>query len=238
MSSTYSWHMRSGGFYYIDGGRVTLKGKRWADAGDVEVVPTQPARTFENITEAVRAVVAKKAFPVIRALDASSLTVIHFDAHLDTWDLGPGDLGHAGWVLRVAKLPFVKKIVQIGMRGLANDPDAVESAKRLGTTVITTEALRRDGIAAAVEKIPQSERIYVSIDIDVVDPSLAPGTGTPEVGGLTFEEIDQLLRAIPSRGRVIGMDLVEVEPFHDPAGVTALTAARLIIDLTGAALGP
>lgn len=250
MSSSYSWHLRSGGFYYIDGGRVTLKGKRWADGGDVEVVPTQPARTFENVTEAVRAVVAKKAFPVIlggdhsisfpviRALDASPLTVIHLDAHLDTWDLGPGDLGHAGWVLRVAKLPFVKSIVQIGMRGLANDPDAVEGAKRIGTTVITTEALRREGITAAVERIPRSERIYVSIDIDVVDPSLAPGTGTPEVGGLTFEEIDQLLRAIPSRGRVIGMDLVEVEPFHDPGGVTALTAARLIIDLAGAALGP
>ncbi|HEU4401317.1 MAG TPA: agmatinase [Candidatus Polarisedimenticolia bacterium] len=249
-SISYSWHRPSGGFYYIDGGRVTLKGKRWADCGDVEVVPTQPARTFENVTEAVRAIVAKKAFPVIlggdhsitfpviRGLEASPLTLIHLDAHLDTWDSGPDDLGHAGWVLRVAKLPYVKNIVQIGMRGLANDRSAVENARRLGTTVITTEELRRDGLKAAIARIPRSERIYLSLDIDVVDPSLAPGTGTPEVGGLTFEEIDSLLQAIPSRGRLIGMDLVEVEPYHDPGEVTPLTAARLIVDLLGAALKP
>lgn len=249
-SLAYSWHRHDGGFLYIDGGRVTLKGKRWADCGDVDVVPTQPAKTFDNVTEAVRAIIAKKAFPVIlggdhsisfpviRALDAGPLTVIHLDAHLDTWDLGPGDLGHAGWVLRVAKLPFVKNIVQIGMRGLANDQDAVQNAARLGTTVITTEELRRSGVKAAIARIPRSGRIYLSLDIDVVDPSLAPGTGTPEVGGLTFDEIDELLRAIPSRGRLVGMDLVEVEPFHDPGEVTPLTAARLIIDLLGAALSP
>jgi agmatinase len=177
-------------------------------------------------------------FPVIRGLEGPPLTVIHFDAHLDTWDSGPDDLGHAGWVLRVAKLPFVKTIVQIGMRGLANDLGAVESAKQIGTTVITTEELRRIGIKAVIARIPRSERIYVSVDIDVVDPSLAPGTGTPEVGGLSFEEIDQLLQAIPSRGRVVGIDLVEVEPFHDPGKVTPLTASRLIIDFLGAALKP
>lgn len=249
-SISYSWHRHYGGFLYVDGGRVTLKGKRWADCGDVDVLPTQPARTFDNVTEAVRAIVKKKAFPVImggdhsitypvvRALDGGPLTVIHLDAHLDTWDLGPGDLGHAGWVLRVAQLPFVKHIVQIGMRGLANDQEAVQNAARLGTTVITAEELHRSGIKAAIARIPRSERIYLSLDIDVVDPSLAPGTGTPEVGGLTFQEIDDLLLAIPSRGPLVGMDLTEVEPFHDPGRVTPLTAARLIIDLLGAALVP
>jgi agmatinase len=248
MSLTYGWHRLQGAFYYIDGGRVALKGKRWADCGDVEIVPTQVARTFDNITEAVRAIAAKKAlpvilggdhaisFPAIRGLDGPPLMVVHFDAHLDTWDYGPEDLGHAGWVLHSARLPFVKRLVQIGMRGLANDEGAVKSARDAGSVIITAEELRRYGIKAALAKIPRSERIYVSIDIDVLDPSIAPGTGTPEVDGLSFDQLRQILVALPSKGRLAGMDVVEVTPYYDPGGITALAAARLVIDLVGAAL--
>jgi agmatinase len=239
-------HDLTEGFYYIDGDRTVLKGKHWADVGDVEVWPTVAASTNDKVTSAVRTILSKKAFPivlggdhsitfpVVRAFDVP-LTVIHLDAHLDTWNGAPGNLDHATWVMRTAKLPHVKKIVQIGMRGLANDPEATGNARLLGTTVITSEEIHRRGVPAILAQIPSSDNLYITLDVDVMDPSLAPGTGTLEPGGLSFAELDELLKSLPSKGRVVGMDIMEVNPYRDPSGRTAQTAVRLLIDLLGAA---
>jgi agmatinase len=119
-------HDLTQGFFYIDGERTVLKGKRWVDVGDVEVFPTVPAQTNDKITASVRAILARKAFPVVLGGDHSitfpvvraynlPLTVIHFDAHLDTWDAAPGNLDHSSWVNRVAALKTVKNIIQVGM---------------------------------------------------------------------------------------------------------------------------
>ena len=239
-------HDLTEGFYYIDGDRTLLKGKRWVDVGDVIVYPTVPAETDQKITDAVKAILRKKSFPiilggdhsitfpVIRAYDVP-LTVVHIDAHLDTWNGAKGNLDHASWVLRVAKLPSVKKIVQLGMRGIANDPEAAGNAKALGTKIVTGEEIHRRGVSAAIEAIPQSENIYVTFDVDSMDPTIAPGTGTLEPGGLTFPEIDELMLGIPKKGKLVGVDIVEVNPYRDPSGRTAQTAIRLLVDLLGAA---
>jgi agmatinase len=239
-------HDLTEGFYYIDGDRTLLKGKRWVDVGDVIVYPTVPAETDQKITDAVKTILAKKSFPIILGGDHSitfpvirayevPLTVVHIDAHLDTWNGAKGNLDHASWVLRVAKLPSVKKIVQLGMRGIANDPEAAGNAKALGTKIVTGEEIHRRGISAAIEAIPQSENIYVTFDVDSMDPTLAPGTGTLEPGGLTFPEIDELMLGIPKKGKLVGVDIVEVNPYRDPSGRTAQTAIRLLVDLLGAA---
>src|SRR6266446_2385265 len=239
-------HDLTDGFYYIDGDRTVLKGKRWVDVGDVIVYPTVPAETGEKVTTAVRKILAKKTFPiilggdhsitfpVIRAFDVP-LTVVHIDAHLDTWNGAKGNLDHASWVLRVAKLPTVKHITQLGMRGIANDQEAIGNAKALGTKIVTSEEIHRRGVSAALEAIPQSENIYVTFDVDSMDPTLAPGTGTLEPGGLTFAEIDELMLGIPKKGKLVGVDIVEVNPYRDPSGRTAQTAIRLLVDLLGAA---
>jgi agmatinase len=239
-------HNLTEGFYYIDGDRTLLKGKRWVDVGDVIVYPTVPAETGQKITDAVRKILARKSFPIIlggdhsitfpvvRAFDVP-LTIVHIDAHLDTWNGAKGNLDHASWVLRVAKLPSVRKIVQLGMRGIANDPEAAGNAKALGTKVVTGEEIHRRGVSAAIEAIPQSENIYVTFDVDSMDPTLAPGTGTLEPGGLTFPEIDELMQGIPRKGKLVGLDIVEVNPYRDPSGRTAQTAIRLMVDLLGAA---
>jgi agmatinase len=239
-------HDLTEGFYYIDGDRTLLKGKRWVDVGDVIIYPTVPAQTGQKITDAVKAILAKKSFPiilggdhsitfpVIRAYDVP-LTVVHIDAHLDTWNGAKGNLDHASWVLRVAKLPSVRKIVQLGMRGIANDPEAAGNAKALGTKIVSGEEIHRHGVSAAIEAIPQSENIYVTFDVDSMDPTLAPGTGTLEPGGLTFAEIDELMLGIPKKGKLVGVDIVEVNPYRDPSGRTAQTAIRLLVDLLGAA---
>ena len=233
------------GFYYIDGDRVVLKGKTWADLGDVETWPTVPIQTGENITRELRAILAKKAFPVVlggdhsitfpvlRAFDVP-VTVIHFDAHLDTWTGAPGNLDHASWVNRAAHLPQVKNFVQIGMRGLANDFEALENYRKIHSTLITSEQVHRHGVEWALEQIPKSENIYITLDVDVLDPAVAPGTGTLEPGGLNFFQLDDLLTGLASKGKLIGMDVVEVDD-RDHSGRTAQTAVRLIIDTLGAA---
>ena len=81
--------------------------------------------------------------------------------------------------------------------------------------------------------IPPSDRIYVSFDVDVLDPCFAPGTGTPEVVGLSYLEVKEILRGIAAKGKVVGFDVMEVNPLYDPTAVTAQTAARLIIDFLG-----
>ena len=121
------------------------------------------------------------------------------------------------------------------MRGIANDQEAAGNAKAIPTSVVTSEEIHRHGIAAAIESIPQSENIYVTFDVDSMDPRLAPGTGTLEPGGLSFQEIDELLKQIPSKGKLVGMDIVEVNPYRDPSGRTAQTAIRLMVDLLAAA---
>src|SRR5215813_10239753 len=147
-------HDLTEGFYYIDGDRTVLKGKHWVDAGDVLIYPTVAEQTDAKITEAVKSILARKAFPIvlggdhsitfpiIRAFDVP-LTVVHIDAHLDTWNGAKGNLDHASWVLRVAKLSIAKNIVQLGMRGIANAPEAAGNAKALHTRVVTAEEIHR-----------------------------------------------------------------------------------------------
>ena len=239
-------HDLTEGFYYIDGERTVLKGKHWVDAGDVPVMPTVPAQTDDKITEMVRKIRAKGAlpivlggdhsltFPVLRAFDIP-VTVIHFDAHLDTWNGAPGNLDHASWVNRAAKLSQVKKVVQIGQRGLANDEEAMANARRARTTIITSEQIHRQGVEWALAQVASSENIYITFDVDVMDPTLAPGTGTLEPDGLSFSEIDGLLKGVTSKGRLVGMDVVEVNPMRDTSTRTEQTAIRLLIDTLGAA---
>src|SRR5262250_3952237 len=118
-------HDLTEGFYYIDGDRTVLKGKHWVDVGDVPVMPTVPSQTDDKITETVRKIRSKGAFPIVLGGDHSitfpvlrafdiPVTVIHFDAHLDTWNGAPGNLDHASWVNRAVSLSNVKKVVQLG----------------------------------------------------------------------------------------------------------------------------
>lgn len=241
-------HDLTEGFVYIDGPRTTLKGKRWVDVGNVEVMPTVPAQTDDKITAAVRKILSKKSFPIILGGDHSisfpvvrafdiPITIVHFDAHLDTWNGAPGNLDHSSWVNRAAKLTTVKKIIQVGMRGLANDDESIGNARKNGTHVITAEAIHRQGIAKTFAQIEvsENENIYISLDVDVMDPTLAPGTGTLEPDGLSFSEINGLLQGVAKKGKLVGFDIVEVNPMRDPSGRTAQTAVRLLIDALGAA---
>ncbi len=247
-SQDYKQHDLRDGFYYLDRDQYALKGKRWADCGDVEVSPTVASATNDRVTDAVKRIRAQKAFPVVIGGDHSitfpvlraiapetpSLMIVHFDAHLDTWSGESGNMDHASPIRRSIEQLNIKKVVQIGMRGLANDTEASQNARKLGTQILTTEAIRRKGLEWTIAQIPPADNIYVTLDVDVMDPSVTPGTGTLEPGGLRFEEVDELLTALPSKGKIVGFDIVEVNPLRDPSGRTGQTAARLILDFLGA----
>lgn len=241
--------MRTVTYYDAEFEEVYLDGVRIVDAGDVDMIHAQPQRCLDNVERFVSQVVARGALPVtlggdhavpipiLRALrDQGPLVVVQIDAHLDFVDERFGVReGHGNVMRRIAEIDHVTGIAQIGIRGPgSSDPTDFEDARRMGSTIVGPRELRRAGVDAVVDRVPDGARYYVTMDCDGFDPALMPGTGTPSPGGLTYHEVVDLLRGLARRGEVVGFDFVEVAPAYDPTDVTAQTAARVILDFLGA----
>ncbi len=237
-----------GGFYDVEVGRVLLADALMVDVGDAGIVPTRSDLSSDSITATVGDLIDRGlfvvcaggdhsvTFPVIRAhASCGRVNVVQLDAHLDFTDEASGDRYTQGSPMRRAsELEGVGKITHIGTRGLLNSPVSHMSAIAAGSTVVTTRELRRIGAEKTVAMVPPGD-CYVTIDIDVLDPSVAPGTGTPEPGGLVYDEVKSLLAELAGRRDVTirGFDLVEVNPLFDQNGITALLASRVILDFLG-----
>lgn len=220
------------------------------DAGDVAVGPYGIEAAVEAIEVAARRLVDRGAkvlalggdhtiaLPLLRAAAAAHgpLAVLHLDAHLDTWDVLHGaSIWHGSPFRRAAEegLLDLEHCQHVGIRSGIYDPGELEDDARLGFGVIRTEDFQEQtvpSIAGQVRARLGSGPVYVSIDIDVLDPAHAPGTGTPEVAGMTTRELFTLLRLL--RGLdVVGGDVVEVAPAYDHAGLTGLAAAHTAWEL-------
>jgi len=218
------------------------------DLGDVAVVRASQDRTVAAIEAAVRRARHEGAmlvtlggdhsiaYPLVRAFDDyADLGIIQLDAHLDFADNVQGVPNSSSSPLRrISELPFVGPMAVIGLRGLRTDPAAFTAARDRGNALISRAALRDIGPATVVASLPAMQQIYLTLDIDVLDPTLAPGASAPELDGLRYDELRELLRAIARHGRIVGIDVVEVSPPLDPAGTTALAAAQALIELLGA----
>jgi agmatinase len=178
------------------------------------------------------------ALPMLRAVNAhhGPVALIHFDAHLDTWDTYWGAAYTHGTPFRRASeegLFLRDRSVHVGIRGpLYSGQDLVDDAN-LGFSVIGVMDVEHDGVRAVTDRILQrvgDGPLYVSIDIDVLDPAFAPATGTPEAGGLSSRELLAILRGLGGR-RIVSADLVEVAPAYDHAEVTAIAAAHVVYEL-------
>lgn len=178
------------------------------------------------------------ALPLLRAAHKQHgpIALVHFDAHLDTWDTYFDAPTTHGTVFRRAAeegLLAQDKSIHLGIRGPIYDRlDLVEDAK-LGFRVIRAgdlDVLGIDGAAEAVRRRVGDTPVYVSVDIDVLDPAFAPGTGTPEMGGFTGRELLHLLRRLQGLN-MIGGDVVETAPAYDHAEITCLAAATVAFDL-------
>jgi agmatinase len=224
-----------------------------ADAGDVDVVPGDNVTSYNRFEARLAAILAKNAvplsiggdhgitFPAVRALSRvrdTPVGLVVFDTHLDLSEALDGDrLTRASPMLRVSELENVdpRRMVVIGARGPRNLPEWTPLYRKLGMTVFPMEAVEQQGIEAITEKaraIATSDgaRLYISVDIDGVDPAFAPGTNSPEPGGLTAREIIRGVR-IAARDGFAGFDLVEVSPDFDSAsGTTSILAARLLAE--------
>ncbi|MGE7768867.1 arginase family protein [Peribacillus sp. NPDC096540] len=140
--------------------------------------------------------------------------------------------GHGNCIRRLSELDHVQRIFQFGIRGISSSQkEDVDAARKYGSVILSPRQMRKKGLREVLEQIPAGEKYYVTIDIDGIDPSIAPGTGTPTSGGLLYDEVNELLQGIAKRGEVIGFDLVEVAPPYDPTGMTGQVAARILLDL-------
>jgi agmatinase len=185
---------------------------------------------------------------VLRAMGAvhGPLAVVHFDAHLDTWDTYFGaDRTHGTFMRRAFEEGLLREesSLHVGIRGpLYGKQDLVDDT-RFGFRTVRATDFDRMGVAEVVGLARQrigDMPFYLSIDIDVLDPAFAPGTGTPEMGGFTSRELLALVRGLPGK-QLVGADIVEVSPAYDHAEITSLAAATLgyeIISLAAVAEAP
>ena len=224
-----------------------------ADAGDIAANPFNIEQAIEQIEEAATHLGAGDtrlltiggdhtiALPLLRAVTKKTgpAAVLHFDAHLDTWDTYFGAPVTHGTPFRRASeegLIDLEASLHIGIRGpLYSQQDLTDDA-RLGFAVIAAHEFETAGLATVIERMLArlSDRpVYVSVDIDVLDPAHAPGTGTPEAGGLTSRELLTIIRAL--RGvRIVGADVVEVAPAYDHAQITAVAASHVAYEILSA----
>lgn len=181
--------------------------------------------------------------PVLDALDAigEPIHVLQIDAHLD-WreEVGGVRRGYSSPLRWASTKAAVAGITQVGLRAIGSARlQEVEAADAYGSHLITADRFHAEGMEPVLATIPEGRAVYLTIDADGLDPAEMPAVMAPTPGGLRFQQVAPLLRALARRHRVVGMDLVEVAPSFDAAnGITCVTAGRLILNVLGASWGP
>jgi len=221
------------------------------DAGDVAANPFDIARAIDETREGLAALITTDGRPVLSlggdhtialpALQAvhsvhGPVALVHFDAHLDTWNTYfDAPYTHGTPFRRASEQGLVVKgsSAHVGIRGSLYDRQDLLDDEQLGFTVVHCRDIDRIGVDGIVDRVVErvgDHPVYVSIDIDVLDPAFAPATGTPEAGGMTSRELLGVLRAMREL-RLVGADIVEVSPVYDHAEVTAVAAANIAYEL-------
>lgn len=226
---------------YLDGARIV-------DVGDADIIHTDTIASHANIEASVRQILKAGALPVVLGGDHSvnipcinafsdfgPIHILQIDAHLDFVDERHGvRYGHGNPMRRAADKDYVTGFSQFGIRNVSSTAkEGYDDARARGSDIQSVRQIRAMGIADAVARIPAGADIYLTVDIDGFDPSIAPGTGTPSHGGFLYYEVLELLAALAKRQRIVGIDLVEVAPDYDPTGSTSILAAQLLLNAIG-----
>ena len=222
-----------------------------ADAGDISCNPYNIEKAVLEIQKGATELLGKVdriislggdhtiALPLLRAVNHyhGPVALVHFDAHLDTWDTYYGAPYTHGTPFRRAaeeKLFLESASIHVGIRGPLYSRDDLKNDKELGFKVIHCDEFQSEGIDHVVKRIRDrvgDNPMYLSIDIDVLDPAHAPGTGTPEIAGMTSRELVGVLRGLAGLN-IISADVVEVSPAYDHAELTSLSAATTVFEIT------
>jgi agmatinase len=223
-----------------------------ADAGDIAPNPFDLLAAVGQVEVAARQVLQNAdrlitiggdhtiALPLLRVMAErhGPIALVHFDAHLDTWHTYFGAPYTHGTPFRRASEEGVLDLdvsSHVGIRGPIYDRKDLVEDRALGFAIVSTMEVARRGVDEAIDRVRSrvgDRPVYISIDIDVLDPAHAPGTGTPEPGGLTFRETQQILRGLTDLN-LVGADVVEVAPAYDHAELTTIAAANLVYELLG-----
>lgn len=222
------------------------------DCGNVSGDVTHHTAHYQRAEQAARKILAAGAtlialggdhgvsIPVIRALEVldETFTLVHIDAHLDWRDEVNGEPeGYSSPIRRASEMPWIDKIVQIGLRGIgsARGPE-VADARAYGADLISAYEMHDIGIDAVLDRIPDGGPYYLTIDADGIDPTIMPAVMAQTPGGLDWIQARKLVHGLVSKGRVVGMDLVEIAPGNDVGKITMIHAERLICNFIGAAV--
>lgn len=235
-----------------------LKDLRVVDAGDVEMYSGDAARSCEALEKVVEQVARTGAIPlmlggdhtitwpdvtgVARARGWGKVSVIHFDAHADTGNIEFGSLiGHGQPMRRLIESGAARgdRFLQIGLRGYWPPPEILDWMAEQKMRSYEMSEIGARGFDAVLDEalaiaVDECDGVFVSVDIDVVDPGSAPGTGTPEPGGLTSRQLLDAVRRICLTVPVVGMDVVEVAPPFDHADITAILGNRVVLEALSA----
>lgn len=235
-----------------------LRDLRVLDAGDVEMPPGDIERSIQALESAVYTVAAAGAIPVVLGGDHTialpdatgvarhhglgRVSVVHFDAHADTGDVEFGLLyGHGTPMRRLIESGAVRgdRFLQIGLRGYWPEPATLDwmAAQRMRSyemAEIVARGLDECLTEAFAIAVDDCDGVFLSVDVDVVDPGAAPGTGTPEPGGLSARQLLDAVRRVCYELPVVGLDVVEVSPPYDHADITALLGNRVVLEALAA----
>ena len=232
-----------------------LKELRVLDAGDIEMPGVEARTPLDNLEQAVRVAAEAGAVPIIlggdhtitwpdvtgvaRVVGWGRVSVIHFDAHADTGDIQYGSLiGHGLPMRRLIESGACRgdRFLQLGLRGYWPEPPTLRWMAEQGMRSFEMHEIVKRGLDAVLEEAftiatDDCDGVFVSVDVDVVDPGTAPGTGTPEPGGFTGRQLLDAVRRIAIELPVVGIDVVEVAPPYDTAEITAFLANRVVLEM-------
>ncbi|MEZ0170593.1 agmatinase [Microvirga sp. TS319] len=218
------------------------------DAGDIPTVMHDNVGNRARIEAKTREVLAVPAVPILLGGDDSvpipffagfadhgPIWILQIDAHIDWRDELHGErYGYSNPMRRASEMPHVAGIVQVGIRSVGSARlTEIEAAQRYGSCIVTAREVHAQGIDAALRHIPEGARVVVTLDCDGLDPSIMPGVAARAPGGLTYTQVIDMIAGLGRRARIAGFDIVELYPPADIDGVSALTAARLIVNVIG-----
>jgi agmatinase len=213
------------------------------DLGDLPTESQSGAGNRALIERATRAIVAKRAVPImiggddstpipfINALsDLAPLTILQIDAHIDWRKQRRGEaLGFSSTMRRASEMPHVKRIVQAGIRGLGSArKKELDDARAWGAHIISADLIHAGGVKEALELIPKGVNCMITLDCDAIDGASMPAVMSPTPGGLSYQQVLDLVGGVANKARLVAFDLIEFVPARDPTGYAAYVAARII----------
>ncbi|WP_211275908.1 agmatinase [Thalassospira mesophila] len=218
------------------------------DIGNVPTTLHDNADNRRQIEAKTREILAMSAVPILLGGDDSlpipflggfaghgPVWILQIDAHIDWRDALHGErYGYSSPMRRVSEMPHIAGMVQVGLRGVGSARTTeIEAAQRFGSQLVTAQMIHSQGVEAALRHIPKSAQVVITLDCDGLDPAIMPGVAARTPGGLGYTQVIDLIAGVGARAKIAGCDIVELYPPADIDGISALTAARLLVNMIG-----